>query len=193
MTDRAITEIPLESHLKLSATSCALQCQTRIVCKLFQYNKITKQCDLYDGEGYKAVERENENRFYQRMPDGCVAGRDEWFPEYQSCIWIHTESLPYEEAKQRCESGGKMMMEARNITQMQTLMNLLDLKWIHVLAFLIKDNTYEWNDGSLVSHDWCPNQPSENTGCIGVDLTNWCPSGGLDDYPCTDERTFFCV
>lgn len=56
----------------------------------------------------------------------CVTGRDEWFPEYQTCIWIPTKFYPYEEAKRLCESAGKVMLGTNNFSQVLDLMDLLN-------------------------------------------------------------------
>lgn len=56
----------------------------------------------------------------------CVTGRDEWFPEYQTCIWIPTKVYPYEEAKRLCESAGKVMLGTNNFSQVLDLMDLLN-------------------------------------------------------------------
>ncbi|XP_062622400.1 uncharacterized protein LOC134283890 isoform X2 [Saccostrea cucullata] len=127
LNSRGISEIPMHTEANHTATSCALKCQMIFTCKQFRYNEVTNDCDLYNGERYKAVTNEVQgNQFYLRMPSNCVAGRDEWFSQYQSCIWLSTDFLPYEDAKRKCESEGRTMMGAKNLTQITTLMELID-------------------------------------------------------------------
>ncbi|XP_061183304.1 uncharacterized protein LOC133191572 [Saccostrea echinata] len=194
LKNRGISEIPMHTEVDHTPSSCALKCQIIFTCKQFRYNQVTKECDLYNGEGYKAVTNEAGNQFYQRMPPNCVAGRDEWFSEYRSCIWINTDVLPYEDAKLKCESEGRTMMGAKSTTQIRNLMHLLDLKWIHAYARRTGSNSYEWLDGTRVTEGWCPSQPDSYTDCVGVDLSmaSWCSTGGLDDINCTHSRQFFC-
>ncbi|XP_048731361.1 uncharacterized protein LOC125648377 [Ostrea edulis] len=199
MTDFGVIEVPVQTDVNHTTSSCALECEIRATCKLFRINKWTSECDLYDGGGYKTATTVMGNQFYQKVPGSanCITGRDEWFPEYQKCVWIHTGVLNNHEAKARCESDGKIMMGAKNKTQIQSLMNLLNFEWIHVYSRWVGPKSYEWFDGSSIPSSgwWCNNQPYEDTGCLGVDLSmaSWCPSGGIDDIICTNERPFFCV
>nr|XP_022316418.1 uncharacterized protein LOC111120060 [Crassostrea virginica] len=191
-----IGEAASRSFLDYTASSCAMQCQISPSCQLFRFNAHSSVCDLYDGRGYKRVSNVQGNQFYQRMPDDCVSGRDEWFPEFQACILISKELYSYEGAKTRCESEGKVMMGAEDYQKVLHLMDLINTQYIHVYSRYTGSNTYQWYDGTPVSASlWCPYQPMDDSGCLGVDLAlmNWCPAGGLDDIICTDFRQFFCV
>lgn len=53
-----------------------------------------------------------------------MTGQDEWFPEYQTCIWIPTYVYSYEEAKNKCEAVGKVMMGTENYPKVMHLMNV---------------------------------------------------------------------
>lgn len=55
-----------------------------------------------------------------------VTGRDKWFPEYQTCIWIPSQVYPFEEAKRLCESGTKIMLGTKNLSHVLDLMDLLN-------------------------------------------------------------------
>ncbi|XP_061183303.1 uncharacterized protein LOC133191571 [Saccostrea echinata] len=194
LNGRGVGEIPIFTEMNHTASSCALKCQIIFTCKHFRHNGVTTECALYDGEGYRAVTDVTGNQFYQKMPDDCVAGRDEWFPEWRSCILIKTDWLPYEEAKKKCELEIRTMMGAKNFTQIQNLMDSLGFKWIHVYARRTGTDSYEWFDRTPVTEGWCLAQPDSNTGCVGVDLSkSWCSKGGLDDFPCTDHRQFLCA
>lgn len=73
---------------------------------------------------------------YLCLSSDCVTGRDEWFPEYQTCIWIPTQVYPYEEAKKLCESAGKIMLGINNFSQVLDLMDLLNTsKYFRIVKF----------------------------------------------------------
>eukprot|EP00105_Crassostrea_gigas_P034474 XP_019918622.1 PREDICTED: uncharacterized protein LOC105318058 isoform X1 [Crassostrea gigas] len=197
LLDGGIAEIPSKSYNGSTISLCALECQMRPPCQLFRYNSDTSECDLYDGRRFKRTSNFQRNQFYQKMPEYCVTGRDEWFPEYQTCIWIPTQDYPYEEAKRLCESAGKVMLGINNFSQVLDLMALLDTQYIHVYSRRTGTNTYEMDDGTLIpSTLWCPDQPYEDSGCLGVQndpQNDWCPSPGVDDIICFHTRQFFCV
>jgi hypothetical protein len=73
MTDWGVTEVPAQAmptgSTQVTITSCALQCEFRRTCKLFRINKVTSECDLYDGEHYKTAKLVAGNQFYQKVPD----------------------------------------------------------------------------------------------------------------------------
>ncbi|XP_065939908.1 uncharacterized protein [Magallana gigas] len=198
LLDGGIAEIPSKSYNGSTTFLCALECQMRPPCQLFRYNPNTSECDLYDGIKFKRTSYVHRNQFYQKMPDHCVTGRDEWFPEYQTCIWIPTHVSPYEEAKRLCESAGKVMLGINNFSQVLYLMDLINTKYIHIYSRRTGDITYEMDDGTLFpSTLWCPGQPYEYLDCIGVQndpQSNWCTYPGLDDYEyCSHSSRFLCV
>lgn len=191
--------MPAQSYNGSTTSLCALECQIRPSCQLFRFNLGTSECDLYHETRFKRTSYVHRNQFYQKMPDHCVTGRDEWFPEYQTCIWIPTQVYPYEEAKKLCESAGKIMLGINNFSQVLDLMDLLNTKYIHIYSQHVGINTYALDDGTpitLTRPPWCPWQPMEDSGCVGVQndpSSGWCLYAGLDDIPCTDSRPFFCL
>ncbi|XP_052690063.1 uncharacterized protein LOC128168031 [Crassostrea angulata] len=190
--------MPAQSFIGSTPSLCALECQMRPSCQLFRYNSNTSDCDLYDGRRFKRTSYVHRNQFYQKMPDHCVTGRDEWFPEYQTCIWIPTHGSLYEEAKRLCESAGKIMLGLNNFSQVLDLMDLLNTKYIQVYSQHVGFKSYALDDGTPITSTrppWCPWQPVEDWDCLGVqnEPGSWCPYAGLDDFPCSKSRPFFCV
>ncbi|XP_052705511.1 uncharacterized protein LOC128181239 [Crassostrea angulata] len=196
LLDGGIAEDPSQSFTEHTASLCAMKCQLRQLCQLFQCNTLTAECDLYDGIGFRRISNVTGNQFFQKMPTSCETGRDEWFPEYQNCIWIPMYAYPYEEAKNKCEAVGKVMMGTENYQKVMHLMNVTNAKSTHVYSRHLGNNTYQWIDGTMIpASQWCPGQPAENTGCLGVqnDLDSACPQGGLYEIPCSFSNRFFCV
>lgn len=101
LLDGGIAEDPSQSFTEHTASLCAMKCQLRQLCQLFRCNTLTAECDLYDGIGFRRISNVTGNQFFQKMPTSCETGRDEWFPEYQNCIWIPMYAYPYEEAKKQ--------------------------------------------------------------------------------------------
>uniref|UniRef100_K1S449 C-type lectin domain-containing protein n=1 Tax=Magallana gigas TaxID=29159 RepID=K1S449_MAGGI len=133
----------------------------------------------------------------QSYNGNCVTGCDEWFPEYQTCIWIPTHGSLYEEAKRLCESAGKIMLGLNNFLQVLNLIDLLNTQYIHVYSRRTGNKTYEMDDRTLIpSTFWCPGQPRKDSDCLGVQndpQSSWCTSPGVDDIICSHTRQFFCV
>lgn len=63
---------------------------------------------------------------------------------------------------------------------------------VHVYSERIGTNSYQWQDGSPVINHWCPQQPFENSDCLGMLVDYWCLDWGLDDSTCPTQRRFFC-
>lgn len=98
--------------------------------------------------------------------------------------------------KNKCEAVGKVMMGTENYQKVMHLMNVTNAKSTHVYSRHLGNNTYQWIDGTMIpASQWCPGQPAENTGCLGVqnDLDGACPQGGLYEIPCSFSNRFFCV
>eukprot|EP00105_Crassostrea_gigas_P042473 XP_019926621.1 PREDICTED: uncharacterized protein LOC105337542 [Crassostrea gigas] len=196
LLDGGIAEDPSQSFTEHTASLCAIKCQLRHLCHLFRCNALTAECDLYDKIGFRKILNVTGNQFFQKMPTSCETGRDEWFPDYQNCIWIPMHAYPYEEAKNKCEAVGKVMMGTENYQKVMHLMNVTNAKSTHVYSRHLGNNTYQWIDGTMIpASQWCPGQPAENTGCLGVqnDLDSACPQGGLYEIPCSFSNRFFCV
>lgn len=196
LLDGGIAEDPSQSFTEHTVSLCAMKCQLRQLCHLFRCNTLTAECDLYDQIGSRKILNVTGNQFFQKMPTSCETGRDEWFPEYQNCIWIPMYAYPYEVAKNKCEAVGKVMMGTENYPKVMHLMNVTNAKSTHVYSRHLGNNTYQWIDGTMIpASQWCPGQPAENTGCLGVqnDLDSACPQGGLYEIPCSFSNRFFCV
>ncbi|XP_062585385.1 collectin-12-like [Saccostrea cucullata] len=172
-------------------------CQKKPSCNTFRYNGPTEVCHLYQEEHCKAAGSGIGNKFFQLMPQGCISGLDEWFPEIQQCIWLYPTALNYYDANTTCQSMSKTLINMETPAKLQFVKNLMDMMgyfWIHSYARKESVNSYSWKSGSPITQNWCPGQPDGDSPCVGLDmkLDAWCPIGGFDDIICSDTRHFFC-
>lgn len=188
----------METSAVASAVFCGYLCSTSATCQLFCFNEFTESCVLFSAVNLRGASSQLGNRFYQIMPIECRGGRDEWFPGPQLCLWVHTASLPYHQAESTCQAHGKQVMgvedSAKNSLTREIMM-LTNARYNFVYSNRVTPTTYQWANGQVVNQFWCGIQPQEYHACIGMDLDmgSYCPSGGLDDIPCTDYRPFVCV
>ncbi|XP_061183301.1 collectin-12-like [Saccostrea echinata] len=197
LTDQDVVEFAMDTIHVSSLINCAVKCQQKSSCRTFQYNGLTEMCNFYQQENCRATGSGIGNKFFQLMPQHCVSGLDEWFPEIQKCIWLPPTTLNYYDANTTCQSVSKTLISMETPAKFQfvkDLMNMMGYFWIHLYARRERENSYSWKSGSPITQNWCPGQPDGDSPCVGLDmkLDAWCPVGGLDDIICSDTRHFFC-
>ncbi|XP_062616725.1 uncharacterized protein LOC134278428 [Saccostrea cucullata] len=107
-------------------SQCAYLCATNDSCQGFHYNKISRECSLYNSQNHRDVGEDMGSKHFQIMPKECVPGIDEWFPDLNKCIHIDTTLVYHSEAQSRCHSLSKDLMSLETIAKYNTVKALLN-------------------------------------------------------------------
>ncbi|XP_062596763.1 C-type mannose receptor 2-like [Saccostrea cucullata] len=195
LVDRKSDGVPMVTTTVPMVSMCAYLCKTNHSCKVFHYHNDSQECGLYNSQNHRDVGLKVGTKHFQLMPKECVPGIDEWFPDINQCIYLHTTTTLYADAQGTCHSMSRELMSIYDVKYLgvKTVMQKLNILAIHTYARRVGAFSYEWRDGSAVTQHWCPSEPFEDRDCVGLIETTWCPEIGLDDSSCTKvKRVFFC-